>query len=409
MGRFFRIAGGAAICAAGFIACSADNGSQLSDDDEGSGSANGGSGGGFDLSSGGGGEGGIVDVPCDNTPDMDGDQDGWTGAQGDCNDCTRWMNPGAYDYAGNHIDEDCNGVQDDTVEACDGALAVGSSDPLDAARAMDLCTMAGGQSWGVVSAEYVHVDGTPATSPSFHYGHGILTHFGAAVNPQGGTQLFALSSGAARNPTDPDYQDPGGFDKGYVTSPASGYPKESPSCPGVITGEAHDSIALRLRLKTPTNAQSFAFNVNMYTWEYPGYICSTFNDFVTVMMAPAPSGLGDTTCGGLPCGNISFDAQGNSLSVNAGFLEVCSPGTYGGKTFDCQLGTGELSGTGFEEHAATGWLQTTAPVTPGSDITLELGAWDSGDGILDTTGLFDNFRWSLEETPTGTKPIDDPK
>ena len=34
MGRIFRIAGGAAICAVGFIAaCSADNGSQLSDDD----------------------------------------------------------------------------------------------------------------------------------------------------------------------------------------------------------------------------------------------------------------------------------------------------------------------------------------------------------------------------------------
>ncbi len=366
----------------------------------------GGTGGSTSGTAGSGGEGGgITDPPCDNAPELDGDGDGWTGEQGDCNDCTSMINPGAFDYDGNEIDEDCNGTPDDTVAVCDGALAMDSNDALDAVRAMELCTMQTGDSWGVVSAAYHHVDGTTGTATDFDLGHGILDDFGDVVLPEAGQQLFAISSGTARDVNDAGYQDPSGFDKGYTTGAAPGFPKESPACPGVTTGEAHDSIHLKVRIRTPTNAKSFRYNVNMYTWEYPNYICSTFNDFVTAIMIPAPSAQADTTCDGLPCGNISFDTQGNPLSVNAGFLEICAPGEYGGKTFDCSLGEEALAGTGFEGHAATGWLQTKAPVEdPGGEIVLEFGAWDSGDGSLDTTGLFDNFEWDLEETVVVTDP-----
>jgi hypothetical protein len=372
------------------------------------GSGQGGMGGGFDPV-GTGGEGGITDVPCDNPDGMDGDGDGWA-VPIDCNDCTALMNPGAYDYAGNQIDEDCNGSADDTVGGCDGALDITSTDPMDGARAMGLCQAATGDAWGVTGAEYIHVDGSPGGEPTFHDGHGILTHFGALVNPQEGTQLFAVSSGSARNPGDPGYQPVDGYDKGYTSNAAPGFPKESPACPGVITGQAHDSIALRVKIKTPTNAKSLAFNVNMYTVEFPVFICSQYNDFVTAIMAPAPPGQGDATCGGVQCGNISFDTQGNPLSVNAGFLEVCTPQMAGGKNFPCNLGPDQLNGTGFESHAATGWLQTTAPLPdPGAEITIEFGAWDSGDGVLDTTGLFDNFSFEFEDTPTQTAPVPTPE
>ena len=75
------------------------------------------------------------------------------------------------------------------------------------------------------------------------------------------------------------------------------------------------------------------------------------------------------------------------------------------------MGTGfGIDADGFSNHAATGWLQTSAPIeNAGQEITIEFGAWDSGDGVLDTTGLFDNFRFELEETPTTTEPIDNPK
>jgi len=135
-----------------------------------------------------------------------------------------------------------------------------------------------------------------------------------------------------------------------------------------------------------------------YTYEFPVYVCSQYNDFVVAMLSPIPQGQTD--------GNVCFDSQGNTLSVNAGFLQVCSPQQAGGKDFPCELGPGQLSGTGFEDHAATGWLQTTTNVQdPGSNIEIMFAAWDSGDGVLDTTGLFDNFQWEVSTTTTETTPV----
>src|SRR5262245_34974991 len=38
-------------------------------------------------------------VVCNHPPDMDGDGDGWTTNEGDCNDCDANVNPGAVDTA----------------------------------------------------------------------------------------------------------------------------------------------------------------------------------------------------------------------------------------------------------------------------------------------------------------------
>ena len=51
-------------------------------------------------------------------PDDDWDHDGWSTAQGDCNDCDPNANPGAYDVIGGldggpGQDEDCSGKADD--------------------------------------------------------------------------------------------------------------------------------------------------------------------------------------------------------------------------------------------------------------------------------------------------------
>jgi hypothetical protein len=120
-------------------------------------------------------------------------------------------------------------------------------------------------------------------------------------------------------------------------------------------------------------------------------------------MTPIPPGQTD--------GNIAFDSKGNPVSVNNAFLDVCGctggpPCTAGGKVFDCPLGTTDLTGTGFESHAATGWLVTTAPAEPGTTITLLLGVYDSGDGVLDSTALIDSFRWLPVEPPVETTPVD---
>ena len=337
----------------------------------------------------GGGDAGTASG-CSFSDATDHDKDGYSAQDGDCNDCDPNVNPGAYDVAGNGRDEDCSGKSDDEAATCDTSAALDSADAMDGARAMGLCRTADPngagrtKTWGVLGARYVTPDGQPLPNP---IGHGILKVFGAN-KPQEGSAMLALSSGTARGPSDPGYQDVGGYDKGYTSGTPAGYPKDSPACPGVHTGAAHDGAALELTIRVPTNAKSLSFQENFFTYEFPDYICSKYNDFYVATLSPqVPT---------LPDGNIAFDQQGNPISVNNSLLQVCSPRVANGKNFPCPLGPSSLQGTGFDESAATGWLQTTAPVKPADTITLRLVIWDSGDGALDSTVLVDKFAWSAD-------------
>src|SRR5690606_27485467 len=140
---------------------------------------------------------------------------------------------------------------------------------------------------------------------------------------------------------------------------------------------ANDPAALEIELRVPTNAKSLSFLFNFYTREFPTYICRAYNDFFVALQSPAPANSQH--------GNISFDTMKNAVSVNNGFLEVCTPQTANGKTFACNLGTTELDGTGYEGAAATGWLETVSPVEPGSTITLRFAVWDAADHILSSS------------------------
>ncbi len=340
---------------------------------------------------GGGDPGKGSDCSINNTEtdkDKDYDGDGFA-LKDDCNECNTSINKGAHDIPGNGIDEDCSGTADDEEIECDTSLPQSGSDPFDGAKAIGLCKKADpdGRDWGVIEAKWVRPDGSSLNDMD---GVGILTKFGVNV-PQLGGAMLAISSGEAREGA------PTTTDKGYSHGTPPGYPKESPACPNVKTGTAKDGVALELKIRVPSNEQSFSYQQNFFTQEYPTFICSTFNDFFVTMMDPIPDGLED--------GNIAFDQDTNPISVNNSLLQVCQAGTHKGKTFPCPLGTDTLSGTGFEGHAATGWLTTSAPVTPGSEITLRFAVWDSGDGALDSTVLIDDFKFSVEGADgTVTKP-----
>jgi hypothetical protein len=392
----------------------------------GSSGSSGGGGSGSGSSSGGGSSGSFGDdggpvVPpssgCQYNDATDHDGDGFSGQAGDCNDCDPNTNPGAFDVPKNGIDEDCDGTADNEPTGCDTNAVLASTDPFNAALAIDLCrktteTATGKQrTWGVVDATYVAPDGSDncanentgangscVGSANFPLGHGNLTKLGVNAPQNGGTHMLSLSSGSGRDPTDTGYKNVSGFDKGFTVGAAAGFPTAAPACPGVTTGQPHDGTALRVVIRVPTNAQSFTFNSNFFSFEFPNYICSTYNDTFVVEMAPSPKGASTG-------GNVAFDQAGNPISVNNALLQACDPQTAGGKMFTCPLGSASLSGTGFgkdtagTDHAATGWLQTQVNVDPslkGKDITLLFAVWDSGDGVLDSTALIDNFVWSTE-------------
>ncbi len=367
----------------------------------------GGSGAGIPIDAGFGGSGGGTSS-CTAGPTEDYDKDGFTVQDGDCNDCEPNANPGAYDVPGNNVDEDCDGTVDNTVEHCDDTIVdVGYGDPNDAARAIGLCQFAtaADKKWGVLEAKYVKADGTPGMND---LSHGLVTAFGPNVNTQEGKRMLGLSSGTARQPTDPGWQSVGGAQMGTSSSTPPGFPKDSPACSVQTANDttANDPAALELKIRVPTNAKSFKFQFDFYTYEFPGYVCSIFNDFFVALQSPPPPNA--------QSGNISFDSQNNPVSVNNGFLEVCDPAigatNPGGKNFPCALGPGQLVGTGFENHAATGWLETQSPVDPGTEVTIRFAIWDMGDHILDSTVLIDKFEFSTEEaTGSTTKPVPVPR
>jgi len=362
----------------------------------------------------------VVEPPCDNAnPDGDEDEDGWSVAQGDCNDCTPLMNPGAYDYPGK-VDEDCNGVPDDEPKGCDEGLAVEANDAMDAARAMGLCRLAdpnaplSTRTWGVLSAKYVFPDGSTTSdtpklfgtdcvgdgqkgTPPNSLSRGIVTKFGNVTEPTGGQSMFVLSTGVARSGV--QGMSPAGAHMCTASRTPTGFPTPSEAaCPGQnidTDNSAYDAIALEVEIRTPTNAKGFSFDFDFHTYEYPNFICSQYNDFFVALLWPVHAT-------NVLHNNICFDAQGNPVSVNNGFLEVCPAGTHGGKVFECPLGTGELLGTGFEGRGATSWLRTTAPIEPGETIKLRFAIWDMGDDGFDSTVLLDNVTWELEGLPPFT-------
>jgi hypothetical protein len=363
---------------------------------------------------------------CSSTANQDSDDDGFTPAQGDCNDCSSKVNPGAYDFPNDNVDDDCSGSAAKASDApCDEGLKISSSDAQDAARAIGLCsfTDASSKAWGVISARFTDANGTgKMVDPS---AAGLLPTFGAA-KPVSGDAFLALSSGVARAPGQDGFT-PACDEFGSACvpllgcagggTPPPGYPKESSTChSAAVTNifqpgtQIFNQAALELTIRVPVNAASLSFDSIFYTSEYPKYICSPYNDFYVVFKEPKPAGVDD--------GNIVFDSNSDPIGVNTGLLSVCDPSTQdpaAAKQFECAGGTALLKGTGYgaeeadcggkQGGASTGWLHTTAPVKGGETITIRFAVWDTNDPELDSTVLIDNFQWSSDDADVGTTPI----
>jgi hypothetical protein len=377
-------------------------------------------------------------------PNTDMDHDGWTPNQGDCNDCNPNVNPGAIDVllawpdGGTPVygDEDCSGVPGDSAKPCDEGLALTDLDPNDAAKAIELCQVATAtdRKYGVISAQYVRANGAAFASPGVQVG--IQPNFGPNVHVQGGANMLALSSGAARiigqtgacNGISCEFN-------ATATAPA-GFPDPDPTCPPVQ--RIADDVALQVQVRVPTNATGFSFSFKFHSFEYPDWVCTNngYNDQFVALVTPPPAGSDIPT--GATAGNISFDQNHHPVGVNIGYFSVCDPTTpqrfadhcTSSSTVTCPAlpspycpdGTAQLLNTGFDvwnhdgPDGATSWLQSQAPVTPGSTITLQFTIWDAGNGEYDSTVLVDNIQWNATAgvtTPTpvvvSTQPVQSPK
>jgi hypothetical protein len=371
-----------------------------------------------------------IDEDCNGTADVvaDVDGDGWGRCDGDCcefgTQCSnpKLVNPGAYDVAGDGLDNDCNGVVDDTpTTVCSSAAKFAGVTGSDVAKAMDLCQTTTAapplaqKKWGLIAATQLLADGsapnTTALSDLQNWQTSIKTNFGTGgVVPQKNSTLAVISTGRARAAADSGWVLPisGSTFTTAITFPGGGplatYVNAhggqllagkcgTTTCP--VGAGANDSVNVRLQIRTPTNATGFSYNFRFYTGEYQSFQCTQFNDyFLASLTSGSPSIPADH--------NISFDSLKNAVSVNNGFFQDC--GGNGKACGTCPFGTASLAGTGFDQVAggSTEWLTTDAPIVPGEVITLEFVIFDVGDHIYDSTVLLDNFRWQFTPVTLGT-------
>jgi hypothetical protein len=387
-----------------------------------------------------------TDDNCNNMVDenTDTDGDGYSTCDGDCCDSTadgcsdpKLVNPGAFEAPGNNLDDDCDGMIDNTVAAtCDTGLASNSTNAMDFAKAIDICQVAtaGDKKWGVLDAKFSFTDGSGAPDAQ---GRAIRPKFGTNVVPKAGSSLAILSTGvaAAVGDTNPAYvagdttthgTESSPFPPDFYSANGNNLPN-APGCPAPSGANANDPEMLTMHIRVPSNAKSFSLNSNFFSYEFPEYTCSPYNDFFVILL--------DSTYAGSPANpsdkNLAFYQNASMMKYpvgvnlafgNTGLFTQCVNGMTGcaglglfpmGSISTC-MGTTDLAGTGFDgansgqcdsnslQGGGTGWLETSGNVVGGETITLRIAIWDTSDQALDSTAVIDNFRWSVDAADPGT-------
>ena len=142
--------------------------------------------------------------------------------------------------------------------------------------------------------------------------------------------------------------------------------------------------------------QSFSFQFQFFSGEYPKYVCTSYNDeFLAIVQSsktyPTPT-------------NISFDMQAAPDHRERGLLhrlpqrhdeaaDACTARIRRRTTTAPATRRRRIPGHRRIPGGSTGWLTTTAPIAPNEDITLRFVIFDEGDGVLDSAVLIDNFQW----------------
>ncbi len=401
-----------------------------------------------------------VDNDCDGLTDSSNDVDGdgydlcENGVILDCCEeigCSvdpELVNPGAYDVPGNGLDDDCDGVSDEPALGCDAGIASDTTDVLNFARALDLCQFTveapptqAERIWGVIAASLTETDGSMLENQDQA---AVRDNFGDN-QPTGFDSLVLLSSGVAADLTDtnPSFNSFEGG-KGWGTEaapPADWYAANGnafpnvPGCPTTAT-TSNDPVMLTIRVRVPTNAQSFSADLSFFSAEFPEYVCSQYTDMFVAL-------LDTTDSENPPDKNIAvYDQFGDGtvlwpLGVNLaqsanGLFSQCVNGPIGcsGQMSDYTgcVGVDQLIGTGFDAYdgtgqfdpgcldspgttnghyykgGATGWLTMTGNVEPGEVAEIRLAVWDAGGFIYDSLVMLDNWTWGLTPAAPGLTP-----
>ena len=374
----------------------------------------------------GAGEGSLLNC---GVSDCDGD--GYTTPL-DCDDTNAMVNPEAFDFPTDGIDNDCDGIVDNPVLTCETIPASAPGTPTDFARAADLCaqhaiTNAGTVFDPLVNAAWGQVSGlgpgeTLWTSVTKPVQVAIASSLGQN-QPRQGRTMVGLANGiwAAMNPRNDPALDPMLF---HINDACSAIPLTGQDCAsltdGTVSGQVsvQDWAELTLTVKVPSNVQTVVFDFAFFSSEFNQWWNSAANDSFFVLV----------TSQGFQGQNVAKDKNGLAVTINSGFFQLCPapPGPAGlsadnAAALETCVGVGgdmsqsifgTLAGTGYDGASVgtndtamavngseyiygggSGWLTTKFPVAPRETIQMRIIVADTFDGLKDSAVLLDALRW----------------
>jgi hypothetical protein len=371
------------------------------------------------------------------------DGDGYA-APADCNDSDPLVNPEAFDFPTDGIDNDCDGIADDPVLTCETIPLQAPGSPVDFARAADLCAQHATTNAGTVFDPLVHaawgqVQGlgpgqTLWTSQTKPQQVAIASSLGQNAARQGRT-MVGLANGpwAAIDPRGSAALDPPGF---HIDDACADIPLAGADCASLTNGtpsggvSVEDWAELTLTVRIPSNVASVAFDFAFLSSEFNQWWDSAANDAFFVLV----------TSQGLSGQNVAKGPDGLAVTINSAFFQLCPapPGPSGlaaaksaalatcvGTTGDASQSIfGTLAGTGYDGAAAgtddtvlavdgskyvygggSGWLTAKFPVVPRETLEMRVIVADAFDGLKDSAVLFDALRWEASSESGVGRPV----
>ncbi len=156
----------------------------------------------------------------------------------------------------------------------------------------------------------------------------------------------------------------------------------------LVDGQTFDAVALTLTFTSDSSVKGVTFDFLFGSEEFPEFVNTMFNDDFGVFLDGQ---------------NISFDQNGNPISVNNNFFElnndIWNPGN------PATAGKLQVS-LPFEYDGLTPLLTTSKALKPGTH-TLKFVIGDTGDSIYDSVVYLSKLRFKLETEGTGKsqKPL----